>query len=131
MSNLGGVLGENTNTAVGTYTLYQVATAKWARGRFFMRAQAGAGGTATLALLINGVTVAQTAAFTASHFVWTKNDVLINSGATAPTGASGLTVLPFAYDFYLSALDLVQYTIAGEAFTTMRIQFVGVELNAS
>jgi hypothetical protein len=124
-----GVLGEVSGTAVGTLTVYTVPTGKAARGKLMLRGQ-NAAGAATVEIIINNVTVAKTAALTASHYIWTSTSKMVNTGATAPTGADAdNTVAAAPQEYYLSAGDTVQVVIGTAAVNALTAQFVGTEID--
>ena len=132
MADIIGVLGESTSTTVATHTVYTVPSGKAARVSIMYRCQAGGGGAGTLSFAVNGVTVWAKGATTASHYIYSTPSASMITGAAAPTGASNATtVAPGPEVYYLSAGDIVSFTIAGEAATAMNAQVVGAEVDAT
>lgn len=131
MADIIGVLGENDDVTVGTHTVYTCPAGKMARGQIMYRGQATASAPG-LSIRVNGVEIFTQASITGSNYVWSTNDLLYNTNAAAPTGASiAQTVAKYDQDYYLSAGDTVQYIIASNDFATLDVMFVGAELDAS
>lgn len=127
-----GVLGESTsNTAVGTYTVYTVPAGKAARIKLFHRHLMAS--TGTLAFAINGITIATSAAATgADHYYSTSAKTIQDNGTTEPSGADAdNTPAPSPYEYYLSAGDIVSFTVGVVATTSSNVQVVGSEIDVS
>lgn len=127
-----GVLGESTATAAATTTVYTCPAGKAAKVRLQFVIQGGGAGGTTLAVLVNGMTIATVAAMTASFYICSIKGagLRIAEQAALPTGiGSGLTVAPADQIYYLSAGDTIQYTIGAVAATAMNFQVVGVEID--
>ena len=124
-----GVLGEQTGLTVATHTVYTVLTGKAARCRIMFRGTAGS--NSTLKLTINNVDIMTSAALTDTYFVHSHKDQLSSGGVSAaPDGLTvAKTVAPGPQEYYLSAGDVVSYTIGTAAFTAMNAQVVGVEID--
>lgn len=131
MTDIIGVLGESTQVAVGTYTVYQVPTGKAAKGRLMFHGVAQ--NTSTVKFLVNGIPIAAPAAATGADNIFSSNAAMTeNTTTTAPTGADDATVVaPTPIDYYLSAGDLVQMVIGVADFTSMNAQFVGAEVDVT
>jgi len=131
MSNKIGVLGEATTATVATTTVYTCPTAKAAKVSIMYIFQADAGGTTTFAIAVNGITVASKGATTASHYMWSSTAALLpTSTAALPTGlAAATTVAPAPGVYYLSAGDIISYTIGTATALTMNMQVVGTEID--
>lgn len=130
MSDIIGVLGESTNTSVATHTVFTCPSGAAAKIKIMYRAQAGAGGTSTLSIAVNGLTVWSKSATTASHYIYSTPSASMITGAAAPTGASNATTCaPGPEEYYLSAGDTVTFTVGGEALTAMSIQVVGAQVD--
>jgi len=128
-SDLIGVLGEATTATLGTTTAYTVPVGKAAKCSLMYRGQAGAGGTSTLNVAINGLTVFGVTALTASHYIFSSSAQAKLSQAGAPAGATLADTVGVAPQVYfLNAGDTVTYTIGGENFTAMNFQVVGAEV---
>jgi len=129
MADIAGVLGEASSVAVGTYTAYTVPSGKNARVKIMYNGVAGA--SSTLAVIINGITIFTTAALTSTQIQYTSNAQMHNAVAAAGlTGATeALTCAPGPREYFLSAGDIVQYTIGTAAFSSMSFQVVGVEID--
>lgn len=132
MSDKIGVLGAASAVALGATTAYQVPVGKAAKVKIFFLGQAGAGGTSTLQILVNGISVLQSAAYTASHFMFSARSggISVASQAALPTGLTNV-VSPAPADqvYYLSAGQSISYVIGGGAFISMNMQIVGTEID--
>lgn len=127
-----GVLGEATAVAIATTTAYTVPSGKAARISIMYRAQAGAGGASTLYVTVNGCVIWAKSTTTASHYIYSTPSASMITGAAAPTGVSNATtVAPGPEEYYLSAGDIVSYTVGAEALIAMNFQVVGAEVDAS
>lgn len=128
-----GVLGEQSGLTIGTQTVYTVPTGKAAKGKLFFRLTGGV--NSAIDILVNGVIVASSGAMTSGHFWFSiATDNILNAapGAAAPNGqTAALTVAPSGTTYFLSAGDLVQYTVATAALLAANVQFVGVETDAA
>lgn len=130
MADLIGVLGENTSVAVASHTAYTCQAGKAAKVKMFYRGQAGSGGTSTLSVAVNGLTIFTKGATIASHYIFSSRSNVMETGSVAPTGVDAdTTVGPAPEEYYLSAGDLVTYTIGGEVFAAMSFQVVGAEVD--
>jgi hypothetical protein len=127
-----GVLGEATNTAVGTYTVYTVPTSKGAKGKFMFRFQGGV--SSVIAILVNGEEVARTGAMTTGHYWFTTATAGAIGPATAAAAPDGttaaLTNSPSGATFFVSQGDLVQYQVITQALLAALCQFVGIEVDS-
>lgn len=127
-----GVLGETTTVTAGTTTVYTVPTGKAARGRLMYRGASGV--NSTISFAINGITLFVTGALTTGHVHYSSTALIYNT-QTAATGLDGSTlaktVMPFGYDYYLSAGDTVTMTIATADFGSVNAQFVGTEVGVT
>lgn len=130
MSDKIGVLGVATTLTTGATTVYQVPSGKAAKVKIFYRGQAGSGGASTLTITVNGVVVMEKGATTASHYIFSSINALMDTGSAAPTGVDGdTTAAPAPPEYYLSENDTIAYTIGGEAFQAMSFQVVGTEVD--
>lgn len=131
MTDIIGVLGESTNTAVGTYTAYTCPTGKAAKVRLMYHGVAA--NTATLEIKVNGMQVCKPAAASGADNMFSSIAALTeNTSTTAPAGdADATTVAPAPAEYYLSAGDLVQYVIGVVNFASMSFQVVGSEIDVS
>ena len=121
-----GVLGEATTATVGTTTVFTLGAGRGGAGQIMFRAVAGAG--SKLALVVNGVTVAESGTLAAGQIIYSSADQMINTVAatTAIDGtADDKVVAPGPQKFYLAAADTVQYIVSGAAFSSLNVQFVG------
>lgn len=126
-----GVLGELTNAAVGTFVAYTVPTGKAARVKLSYFGQAGAGGTSTLSITVNGIVIFLTGAIGASTYIGSvrTQTYAILAGASW-TGLTDITTqAPAVQEFYLSAADTVEYIIGTAAFQSMKFEVVGIEVD--
>ena len=134
MSDKIGVLGEASTATVGTTVAYTVPAGKAAKCRIMYRMQGGsAASTTTFGVAVNGVNVMDQAAMNVNTYLYSNKSVLnATPQATVPTGSSDTTtVAPAPIDYYLSAGDVISFTIGGEAATAMNFQVVGAEVDAT
>jgi hypothetical protein len=121
-----GVLGEATTASTGTTTVLTLGAGRGGVGQFMLRGVAAA--TSKLALIVNGVTVAETGSLSAGQIIYSSASQMFNTVAAA-TAIDGTTddnvVAPGPQKFYIDAADTVQYTVSGANFTSLNVQFVG------
>lgn len=126
-----GVLGEATTSTVGSTTVYTVPSSKAAKFRLQWRGLNAAVGNSTVEFFVNGVSIFKTGNIAVSEYAF-STPAFLNSGSTAapgPTGATAaLTVAPAPPIYYGNAGDIVSYTIATNALSTMSAQVVGAEI---
>lgn len=131
MADIIGVLGENTNVAVGTYTVYTCPTTKAAKVKIMFAASAAGGGATVLSIAVNNTTIL-TKSITASNFCWSSTEAQQKMSATTADGsAKADTVAPGPAEYYLSAGDIVSYTLATTNPTAINVQVVGAEVDIS
>jgi hypothetical protein len=128
MSDSIGILGRAAATTVGTTTVFTCPAGFAAKGRVIFSAVNAAVGNATLQVIVGGITIMQSGNVAVSQYIYSSNS-LLSSGSLA-AGPDGLTdaktVAPFQRIYFLSPGDTVQYIIAGNAFASLQMQFVGV-----
>jgi len=132
MSDKIGVLGEATTASAATTTVYTCPSAKAAKVKIMWSGLSHAStGTGDLTLTVNGINVATVLNMTAARYVHSNSTLLVNpETAAAPTGATALlTVAPAPFEYYLTAGDTVQYTIATLAMQSINVQVVGTEID--
>lgn len=129
MTDLIGVLGETTATAIGVQTAYTTPAAKAAKGRIMAQGQAASGGATVVTIRVNGMIVSSKS-ISAGNYFWTGSDKMINSGAALPDGSGADQIAsPCAKDYYLSAADTVTVEFATNAAQSSRVCFVGTEVD--
>jgi len=123
-----GVLGKQDVKTIGTTAVYAVPPGKGARVRVFFHAESKAG--SKLAVRVSGVTVFATAALQNNDHHFTSDLKIRNTQNGLPDG-SGVdkTVAPYGGDYFLGALDRVEYTIDTADFNSMTFAVVGVEVD--
>ena len=133
MADIIGVLGEATVATAATTTVYTVPSGKAAKGRIFYQIKAAADGTTDLTITVNGITVLVKANITASNFLFSSPNALMEGPlAAAPTGIDGDTTgAPAPIEYFLSAADTVTYLIGGTTALAMNCQFVGAEIDVT
>lgn len=126
-----GILGERTDTGVGTYTVYTVPTGKAARVKIRWRGDAPAAAV-SLSLRINNIDVA-VVTYAASNKAWSTKDFISSvPGAGAPDGQTVAKTVSFCdHEYWLSTGDTVQYVIATNALTTMQMEVGGAEVDVA
>lgn len=132
MSNRIGVLGEAVTATVGNTTAYTVPASKTAKFRIQWRGLNAAVGNATVEIFVNGISIMKTGNIAVSAYAF-STPAFLNSASTAAPGPTGeslaLTVAPAPPIYYGNAGDIVSYTIATNALSTMSLQVVGVEVD--
>ena len=132
MSDKIGVLGEATTVTIATTTVYTCPSAKAAKVQIMWLAKSGADNLGTLAINVNGIAVATSAALTTVEYFHSTNTLMFQDASltTLPTGITALlTVAPAPMVYYLSAGDTITYTVATTALTSMNMQVVGTEID--
>ena len=131
MSNKIGVLGEATTVSIATTTVYTCPTAKAAKCSIMWSGKAGADSLGDLTFIVNGINVAAMVDVTTVVWSFSNSTILANIGTTAePSGVSTvLTVAPAPGVYYLSAGDVISYTIGTTAWTSINVQVVGTEID--
>ena len=127
-----GVLGEASTATAGTHTVYTVPSGKAAKVKIMWLGKAGGDSAGDLAFTVNGILVASWLNLVTVEYFHSTTALLIadNSITAAPTGASvALTVAPAPMEWYLSAGDVVSYTIATTAMNSINVQVVGTEID--
>ena len=126
-----GVLGEQTATTVGTHTVHTVPSGKGTKAKIMLHGLMAS--TGTLAIAVNGITVAAPLAATTAANWYSNANSLVTAMSTptlSPDGAStATTVAPAPAEYYLAAGDTVTYTLGVVNATSMNIQVVGVEVD--
>ena len=132
MADVIGVLGESSVITAGTNIVYTVAAGKAAKGKIMFQGQAGSGGTMDFSIQVNGATVMSAANIAASNYIFSSPNALYEVTAALPTGVDGdTTCAPAPSTYYLSAGDIVSYIIADESAITMKVMFVGTEIDVT
>jgi len=126
-----GVLGSATTLTAATTAVYTVPSAKAARGKIMYEIQGHGDATTDFTITINGIVVMTHANITASNYLHSSpNAVKEGPNAAQPTGVDGDTTMgPAPIEYFLSAADIVSYTIAGSSALAMNMQFVGTEID--
>ena len=131
MTNIIGVLGESTtaNTAVGSFTAYTVPTGKASKVKLMYHAVMA--NTGTLVISVNGIPIAAPAAATGVDNVFSSTvNMVENTTTTAPTGIlPEVTVGNAPQEYFLSAGDLVTFTVGIVDLASMNMQVVGSEID--
>ena len=130
MSDNFGVLGEATDVAVATKTVYTCPSGKRAKVKLQAIMQAAA--NSDVGIIVNGAEVARTGAMTVNHYCFTNGGAgLIRApGANKPNGQSAAeTVQPAPPIYYLNEGDTIQYTVVTAALLAMNFQVVGTEID--
>ena len=126
-----GVLGEATTLTAATTAVYTVGASKAAKGQVMFYVQGATGATTDFTVNINGVPVAMTSNIAASQYIFSSTTALTEGPqAAVPNGqAAATTVAPGPGIYYLSAADVVSYTLAGSDALVCNVQFVGTEID--
>lgn len=127
MSDKIGILGKNDADSVGTHTVYNVPSGRAARVRIMLRGIAG--DASRIAFNVAGMRIGRTDALTDGNYIFSTKENLINITASEPTGDSdGQTVAPAPFDYFLSAGEVLTYTISDEDFQDIDVFAVGAEV---
>ena len=131
MSDQIGVLGSAAVLTAATTAIYTVPSGKAAKGRIFYSVQGAANGTTDITITVNGINVMVHSNITASNFLFSSPNALKEGPlAAAATGVDGDTTgAPAPIEFFLSAADIVSYTLAGTDALAASFQFVGTEID--
>jgi hypothetical protein len=127
-----GVLGSATTVTIGTTAVYTVPSAKAAKVKIMWMGKAGADSNGDLAFTVNGINVASWLNLVTVEYFHSCTTLLITDGSITaePTGLTALlTVAPAPFEWYLSAGDIVSYTIATTAMNAINVQVVGTEID--
>jgi|TARA_Y100000310_G_scaffold345109_1_gene461854 hypothetical protein len=126
-----GVLGGATTATAATTTVYTVPSSKAAKGRLFYEIQGAADGTTDFTITVNGIDVLVHSNITASNYLFSSPNALKEGPLAAQaTGVDGdTTCTPAPNEYFLSAADVVTYTIAGTTALACNVQFVGTEID--
>jgi hypothetical protein len=130
MSDVIGTLGSSTAAVVGTQTLYTCPSGKAAKGKIMYRGVCGV--SSTLAFVVNGMKLFQSAALTTGHIIYSTTSLMFNDAATdgAVNGSSdALTVGIGPKEYYLSEGETITYIIATADFSSLKAVFVGTEVD--
>lgn len=131
MADIIGVLGEGTTTTVGTHNVYTCPSGKSAKVKIMWRNLMA--NTGTFKITVNGIDILTATAAGAEHF-FSSRSAMYDEMATPtnePDGAGDATVVaPGPVEYYLSAGDVISYTLGVVAATTVNVQVVGAELDA-
>ena len=127
-----GVLGEKTDTAVGTYTVYTVPVSKAAKVKIMYSILTA--NTGTFKLTVNGIDIMVPPASSGAEW-WFSGTAAMYEEMGTPTDkpdgiAAATTVAPGPVEYYLSAGDTITYTVGVVALTSGSVQVVGAELDA-
>lgn len=126
-----GVLGSDTSVTIGSHTVYTCPSGKAAKIKIMYRGVAAA--NSTLKLTVNGIDIFLTAALSVGNVSHSTSLLMHNSQAAASVDGSSdaKTVAPGPKEYYLSAGDTVTSAIGTADFTSLNVQVVGVEVDAS
>lgn len=131
MVDIIGVLGSATTATAATTTAYTVPTNKAARVKIFFQVQGAADATTDFLITVNGIVIGNILNIAASRYLWSTADFLFNTASVAlPTGLSVAEVnSPAPTEYFLSAADVISYTIAGTTALSANVQVVGTEID--
>tara|TARA_Y100000310_G_C20500352_1_gene723662 strand:+ start:51 stop:455 length:405 start_codon:yes stop_codon:yes gene_type:complete len=128
-----GVLGEATTTTVATTTVYTVPAAKATKCQIQVKIEAHASNsTGDFLVTVNGVVVFSHLNLPATEIMWSNSATALHDPSTSvdPDGTTAaLTCAPGPAIYYLSAADVVSYTIGTDALVACSVQVVGTEID--
>jgi hypothetical protein len=133
MSDKIGVLGSAAVLTAATTPIYTVPTGKAAKGRIFYRVVGNSDASTDITITVNDVIVMTHSNITASNILFSSPNAIKEGplATTAQTGVDGDTTgAPAPIEYFLSAADIVSYTLAGSAaLAGTSFQFVGTEID--
>jgi hypothetical protein len=127
-----GVLGSAGTLTAGTTQVYTVPSAKAAKVQIMYEVQgATTDATTDFTITVNGIVVMTHSNITQSNYLFSSPNALKEGPlATQATGVDGdTTVAPAPSIYYLSATDVVSYTLAGTSAGACSVQVVGTEID--
>ncbi len=128
-----GVLGESTTATAGTHAVYTVPAAKAAKCQIQVKLTAhGSTGTGDFLVSVNGVTTFSHLNFPATEIMWSNSTTALHDPSTSvdPDGTTAaLTCAPGPAVYYLSAADVISYTVGTLTFVDVNVQVVGTEID--
>ena len=128
-----GVLGGATTTTVATTTVYTVPAAKAAKCQIQCKITAhGSNSTGDFLVTVNGAVIFSHLNIPATEIMWSNSTTALYDPSTSvdPDGTTAaLTLAPGPAVYYLSAGDVVSYTIGTDALVACDVQVVGVEVD--
>ena len=127
-----GVLGESTTVSIATTTAYTVPAGKAAKCQIMFTLKTGGDSSGTFAITVNGAVIMQTIALTTVEY-HNSSTALMWEDASSTAEADGITVArtcaPAPMVYYLSAADVISYTVATTALNSISFQVVGAEID--
>lgn len=133
MSDKIGVLGEAAVATTGTTTVYTCPADKAAKCKIMWKGQAHASNaTGDITITVNGIVVAEKLNMPAGELFWSNSTLLIHdpSVSVEPDGSTALlTCAPAPFEYYLTAGDVISYTIGTDDMQSMQMQVVGTEVD--
>jgi hypothetical protein len=126
-----GVLGEAITRTAGVTTVYSVPAAKASRFRIMYEIQGAGDATTDFTLTVNGIVVMTHSNITASNFLHSSpNAIKEGPNAAQPTGVDNDTTMsPAPSEYFMTAGDVMSYTIGGTTALACNVQAVGVEVD--
>ena len=118
-----------TNTVT---TVYTVPSGKAAKVKIMWSGRSDASNAdGDLTITVNAIAVAIVLNMTADRYLHSNSTLMVNpETAAAPTGATALlTVAPAPFEYYLSAGDVVSYTVGTLTMQAINVQVVGTEID--
>jgi len=131
-----GVLGELLNVSasltVANHVVYTVPSGKAAKCQIMFTLKTGGDSSGTFAITVNGAVIMQTIALTTVEY-HNSSTALMWEDASSTAEADGITVArtcaPAPMVYYLSAADVISYTVATTALNSISFQVVGTEID--
>ena len=133
MSDKIGVLGSATTATVGTTTAYTVPAGKGAKVQIQVKVTAhGSNSSGDFLVTVNGAVSFSHLNLPATEIFWSNSTTALHDPSTSvdPAGTTAaLTLAPGPAVYYLSAADVVSYTIGSDALVACNVQVVGTEID--
>ena len=133
MSDKIGVLGEATTLTVATTTVYTVPAGKAAKCQIMVKIEAhAANSTGDFLVTVNGVVAFSHLNLPTTEILWSNSVTALHDPSTSvdPDGTTAaLTLAPGPAIYYLSAGDVVSYTVGTDALVACNVQVVGTEVD--
>ena len=128
-----GVLGEATTATVATTTVYTVPSGKAAKCQIMIKITAhGSNSSGDFLVTVNGATAFSHLNLPATEIFWSNSTTALHDPSTSvdPDGTTAaLTLAPGPAVYYLSAGDVVSYTVGTDALVACNVQVVGTEID--
>jgi hypothetical protein len=130
---LGEVLDATGSRTAANHVVYTVPAGKAAKFQIMWKGEAHATtSNGDLQIIVNGTIVAHRVNIPTTEIMWSSSVQMVEdtSASLDPDGTTLVqTCAPAPQVYYLSAADIVSYTIVTDAFVAMEMMVVGTEID--